>query len=130
MNSSRQQMASILSASPRSLPELQEQARQLLSAVNQYDQQVDNFRGLLDQGESDGYFTTATDHAQATALRQVCDIRKQQAARYRYESQLVLQYNPYTTQYAVLLNQLMSVQSEINSLDVRAATLMQQSGLQ
>lgn len=129
MNVSRQQMASILSASPRSLPELQEQARQLLGAVNGYDQQVDNFRGLLDQGESDGYFN-ATDRAQAAALRQVCDIRKQQAARYRYESQLVLQYNPYTTQYAVLLNQLMSVQSEINALDGRAAALMQQSGLQ
>ncbi len=130
MNTSRQQMATILSNSPRSLAELQDQARQLLGAVNGYDQQVDNFRGLLNQGDSEGYFTTATDRTQAAALQQVCEIRKQQAARYRYESQLVLQYNPYATQYGVLLNQLMSVQAEINSLDVRAAALMQQSGLQ
>lgn len=130
MNTSRQQMATVLGNSPRSLAELQEQARQLLGAVDGYDQQVDSFRGLLSQGQSEGYLTTATDRAQVAALQQVCDIRKQQAARYRYESQLVLQYNPYATQYAVLLNQLMSVQAEINVMDVRAAALMQQSGLQ
>ncbi len=130
MNTSRQQMAMILSNSPRSLPELQQQARLLLGAVDGYDQQVDNFSGLLSQGQSEGYLTTSTDRAQVAALQQVCEIRKQQSARYRYESQLVLQYNPYATQYAVLLNQLMSVQAEINSLDVRAAALMQQSGLQ
>lgn len=130
MNNSRQQMATILSNSPRSLAELQEQARQLLGAVDGYDQQVDNFSGLLSQGQSEGYLTTSTDRAQVAALQQVCGIRKQQSARYRYESQLVLQYNPDATQYAVLLNQLMSVQAEINSLDVRAAALMQQAGVQ
>ena len=130
MTSSRQQMSTILSNSPRSLPELQYQARQLLTAVDGYDQQVDNFSGLLSKGDSEGYFSTATDRAQSAALQQVCEIRKQQSARYRYESQLVLQYNPYTTQYGVLLGQLGAVQGEINALDVRAAGLMQQAGLQ
>ncbi len=130
MTSSRQQMSTILSNSPRSLPELQNQARQLLTAVDGYDQQVDNFSGLLSQGDSEGYFSTGTDRAQSAALQQVCQIRKQQSARYRYESQLVLQYNPYTTQYGVLLGQLSAVQGEINALDVRAAGLMQQAGLQ
>jgi hypothetical protein len=130
MTSSRQQMSTILSSAPRSLPELQYQARQLLTAVDGYDQQVDNFSGLLSQGDSEGYFSTGTDRAQSAALQQVCQIRKQQAARYRYESQLVLQYNPYTTQYGVLLGQLGAVQGEINALDVRAAGLMQQAGLQ
>lgn len=130
MNSSRAQMATILNSTPRSLPELQYQARQLLTAVDGYDQQVDNFSGLLSQGQSEGYLTTSTDRAQVAALQQVCEIRKQQSARYRYESQLVLQYNPYTTQYAALLSALASVQGEINALDLRAAALMQQSGLQ
>jgi hypothetical protein len=130
MNSSRTQMATILSSSPRSLPELQYQARQLLTAVDGYDQQVDNFSGLLTQGQSEGYLSSSTDRAQVAVLQQVCEIRKQQSARYRYESQLVLQYNPYTTQYAALLSALTSVQGEINALDLRAAALMQQSGLQ
>ena len=130
MNTSRMQMAGIFGSNPRSLPELQYQAKQLLGVLDTYDQQVDNFSDLLNQGQSDGYIVSASDRAQAAALQQVCDIRKQQSQKYRYESQLVLQYDPYSTPYATLMNELLSVQGEINALDGRAAGLLQQAGVQ
>jgi hypothetical protein len=129
MNSARGQVAAVLSGTPRSIQELQYQAQQLQTAVNGYDQQIDTFSDLLAEGQSDGYLLTPTDRAQAAALQQVCQIRKQQAARYRYQAQLVLQYNPYTTADATLMSQVMAVQNQINALDLQAAGLLQQAGI-
>jgi uncharacterized protein YlxW (UPF0749 family) len=129
MNSARGQVAAVLSGTPRSIQELQYQAQQLQTAVNGYDQQIDTFSDLLAEGQSDGYLLTPTDRAQAAALQQVCQIRKQQAARYRYQAQLVLQYNPYTTAYATMMSQVMAVQNQINALDLQAAGLLQQAGI-
>lgn len=130
MNNARTQVINVLNAQPRSLQELQYQAQQLQTAVNAYDQQIDEFNSLLAEGQNDGYLVTPTDRTQAAALQQVCQIRKEQSQKYRYQAQLVLQYNPYNTPYPTLMTQIATLQGQINAMDVQAASLMQQVGLQ
>jgi hypothetical protein len=104
-------------------------AQQLLAALDSYDQQLNNLTVLLTRGEQQNLLTTPQDRLQAQAIGQVCDIRKEQSAKLRYEAQLLLQYNPMFVAPQVLQSELMPIDAQIRDLDMRAAQIMAGAGL-
>jgi hypothetical protein len=126
----RQHIGELIASRPTTVYDLQSKARQILSALDNYDAQLNNLSAVLNQGMTQGYLVTATDRSQAQALGQACNIWKEQSAKYRYEAQLIAQFNPASGQGANLQAELTSIDSEIATLELQAATYLRQAGLQ
>lgn len=126
----RDHITTILTSAPATVEAAQSMARQLLSALDSYDQQLNNLTVLLRRGEQEHLITSDKDRSQAQAIDQVCDIRKEQSAKLRYEAQLLLQFNPNLGTFQNLQAELMSIDAQIRELDMRAAQIMTTAGLQ
>jgi tetratricopeptide (TPR) repeat protein len=126
----RDHITTILTSAPATVEAAQSMARQLLSALDSYDQQLNNLTVLLRRGEQEHLITSDRDRSQAQAIDQVCDIRKEQSAKLRYEAQLLLQFNPNFGTFQNLQAELMSIDAQIRDLDMRAAQIMTTAGLQ
>jgi hypothetical protein len=126
----RQHIGELIASRPTTVYDLQSKARQILSALDSYDAQLNNLTAVLNQGMTQGYLVTATDRSQAQALGQACNIWKEQSAKYRYEAQLIAQFNPNSGQGANLQAELASIDSEVATLDLQAAAYLKQAGLQ
>jgi tetratricopeptide (TPR) repeat protein len=126
----RDHITGLLASAPATVEQAQSMAQQLLAALDSYDQQLNNLTVLLTRGEQQNLLTTPQDRLQAQAIGQVCDIRKEQSAKLRYEAQLLLQYNPMFVAPQVLQSELMPIDAQIRDLDMRAAQIMTAAGLQ
>lgn len=126
----RQHIGELIASRPTTVYDLQSKARQILSALDSYDAQLNNLSAVLNQGVTQGYLVTATDRSQAQALGQACNIWKEQSAKYRYEAQLIAEFNPASGQGANLQAELASIDSEVATLDLQAAAYLRQAGLQ
>ena len=126
----RDHITSILTSAPATVEAAQSMARQLLSALDSYDQQLNNLTVLLRRGEQEHLVTSDQDRTQVHAIDQICDIRKEQSAKLRYEAQLLLQFNPNLGTFQNLQAELMSIDAQIRELDMRAAQIMTAAGLQ
>jgi tetratricopeptide (TPR) repeat protein len=126
----RDHITGLLGSAPATVEQAQSMAQQLLAALDSYDQQLNNLTVLLTRGEQQNLLTRPQDRLQAQAIGQVCDIRKEQSAKLRYEAQLLLQYNPMFVAPQVLQSELMPIDAQIRDLDMRAAQIMAGAGLQ
>jgi hypothetical protein len=126
----RDHITGLLGSAPATVEQAQFMARQLLAALDSYDKELNNLTALLTRGEQQNLLTTPQDRLQAQAIGQVCDIRKEQSAKLRYEAQLLLQYNPMLVAPQALQSELMPLDAQIRDLDMRAAQIMGAAGLQ
>lgn len=126
----RQHIGALILSRPTTVDELQSKARQILSALDSYDAQLNNLSAVLNQGMTQGYLVTETDRNQAQALGQACNIWKEQSAKYRYEAQLIAQFNPASGQGGNLQAELASIDAEIAALDLQATAYIRQAGMQ
>jgi hypothetical protein len=126
----RDHIKTILSGAPQTMDAAQSIARQLVSALDSYDQQLNNLTVLLARGEQENLIASERDRMQAQAIGQVCDILKEQSAKLRYEAQLLLQYNPYSVAPQALQAELMPIDAQIRELDLRAAQILAGAGIQ
>lgn len=121
----RDRVKSIRSQPMANAQQMQSKARQLLSALDNYDRQLNNLSALLRRADVQNLVKTDEDRRIASAMEQLCDIWKQQSARIRYQAELLLQYNPYNTSAYDLQAEIQTIDGEISALDMRAAPLIE-----
>jgi len=102
----------------------QETMKSLKYDLDVWEARIDHVHDLLQRGISEDLAASDEERAQFVTLRQVYDIRKQQAEKMRQEADLVIGCQPTASAYGGLRNDLKLLDSDIAALDDRASRLL------
>ena len=119
----------IIALEPANLDEWKSNMRELLPALDNYDQHVDNYKELLQRGERDDLFDSDAELHQIRVLVLVLNLRKQQSVKQRQEAKLILNYDPSISTSGDLQSELRILDSDIGALDQKAADLLAEIGI-
>jgi hypothetical protein len=106
----------------------QDGMKSLTQDLDRYETQIDRMQVLLQRGISEDLTSSVTERTQLIVLKQVYDIRKQQAEKLRQEANLVISSDYSPASMASLRNNLQLLDSDIDALENRAAQLLAQIG--
>jgi hypothetical protein len=108
----------------------QDTMKSLKNDLDVWEAGIDHEQELLQKGISEDLVASDEERTQLVALRQVYDIRKQQAEKMRQEADLVIRCQPTASAYAGLRNDLKLLDSDIAGLDDRASKLLAGANIQ
>ena len=129
VQSARSRADSIINREPGTLRDWQANMSELLSALDDYDQQLETYKQTLVRGEQQNLFDSTSERYQSQILLQVSDYRKQQSAKQRQEANLILSYDPSTSSFTELQSSLRLLDSDIAALDRKASESLAQIGI-
>jgi hypothetical protein len=93
--------------------------------VDVYEGRIDHIQELIQRGISEDLGSEA-ERRQLVILRQVYELRKQQAEKLRQEANFVISCEPTQNAYAALQNDLQLIDSDIKGLDNKASQLLEE----
>src|SRR3989442_15804768 len=102
----------------------QEVMKSLKNDLDVYESRIDRIQALIQRGISEDLTASQAERGQFVILRQVYDLRKQQAEKLRREADLIVSCAPTQSSYAGLRNDLQLLDSDINGLESQASQLL------
>lgn len=102
--------------------------KSLIQDLDQYEAQIDRMQALIQQGISENLAASDAERTQLIVLKQVYDIRKNQAEKLRHEADLVINSDYSSASMASLRNNLQLLDSDIDALENQASQLLAQIG--
>lgn len=106
----------------------QDGMKSLTQDLDAYESQIDRMETLLQQGISEDLAASDAERNQLVVLKQVYDLRKDQAEKLRQEANLVIGADYGNGSMTPLRNNLQLLDSDIDTLDNQASKLLAQIG--
>ena len=107
----------------------QDTMKSLKYDLDVWEARIDRVQELLQKGISENLAASDEERTQFVKLRQVYDIRRQQAEKLRREADLVIGCPPTATTYAGLRNDLKLLDSDLAALDDKASRLLAEANI-
>lgn len=102
----------------------QEVMKSLKNDLDVYESRIDHIQELIQSGISEDLAASEAERRQLVTLRQVYELRKQQAEKLRQEANLIVSCEPTQNSFAGLQNDLQLVDSDIKGLENQASQLL------
>ena len=107
----------------------QDNMKQLKKDLDRYENQINRMLSVLQRGISENLAASETERIQLVKLKQVYELRKNQAEKYRQEADLVINCEWTKASLAGLGNDLKLLDSDIEGLETQASQLLGEIGI-
>jgi hypothetical protein len=107
----------------------QNQMRVLKQDLDRYENKIHRMQTVLQRGISENLTASEAERIQLVTLRQVYDLRRQQAEKYRQEADLVINCDGSKSSMAGLEHDLQLLDSDIEGLEHQASQLLVEIGV-
>lgn len=124
IESSRKEVERLINADAPDFPQYQGNMRSLSTWLDRYDAGINQMQTAINAALRNDVIPSAHERQQMQKLLQVWDLRKQQSTRRRDEIQIILDYVPSPRSASQFKSELEMIDSDINSLEQRAAQLV------
>jgi hypothetical protein len=107
----------------------QDQMRALKTDLDRYEGQIDRIQGLIQRGVKEDVVSSQTERNEYLKLREVYDLRKDQAEKLRQEANLVVNCDGTPASMASLRNDLRLLDSDVDGLEHQASQRLAEIGV-